>query len=474
MAPALPPGPAAHPLRQAAALGRDPYGFFADCQREFGDVFTIRLPGDPPRVVLCDPAHIEDFIRLPATSYRSDLQSIHLNIGRNSVLFTDGERHRKQRQIMTPPLHGERLRSYAHTIMGVCDEFFVHVVPGEPRPIYPVMRDLTMEVLMRCVFGLDTRTERGASLKREVLDWLDAVLSAPMFVLAMALTANGLRARLDEATQRRTQRGWLNRLPALTPWQRGVAAKARLERRLRDDIARCRREGTEGRDDILAMLIDATYEDGEPMSDEDILDQLVTFLVGGHETTANSLCWALAHLCAAPEVVGRIVTELDATFAEGFEPARCGELAQLDAAIKESERLTPVAPAVSRTLVDEVELAGRRVPPNTIVWAAICRIQRHPDTWADPDTFDPTRFGPKAPRPNVFLPFGAGRRRCLGAAFAGYEMRIVLARLFDSFDLHPEAVADLRAAFRGLTVVPASGVPLRLTRRAPDRVRATA
>ncbi len=449
----LPPGPRSPAIVQALRFGRDPTGFLERCAQRFGDAFTLRLPNDPPRVVVSHPRDIKRIFALRHDAYRSDTQSIHLNLGAHSVLFSDGERHRRQRKLMAPALQGRRLAAYAEMMSALTLERLEGWPRGESFALHPHMQMISLDVFLRCVFGLE-----GAERQRQrqrVLAWLDGTMSPQMFATGMVLSANRLRALLDRSVA-------VARKPGGRPRLFGSVARAKAEllALLESEIRRCREQGTEHRDDVLSLLVDARYEDGEPMDDEDILDQLITLLVGGHETTANSLSWAVSLIVRHPSVLRQVHQELEAVFEGGpVDPTRAGELRYLDACIKESMRLRPIAPAVSRTLTQPLELAGRRVEPGTIVWASIYLTQRRADVWDQPAEFRPGRFEGRAATHTELFPFGGGARRCVGALFASFEMRIVLAELFARCELRLEGPPS-RPMFAGITISPADGVPV--------------
>jgi cytochrome P450 len=462
---ALPPGPSIHPVRQALRFGADPYGYLAECQRQYGDIFTLRLPGDPARVVVCDPADIKQVFAMAPDEYIAEGQGVHINLGTRSVLFSNGEHHRRQRTLLHPPIHGARLRSYADTMARITDEHAAKWAVGEPFPLHPTMQAITLDVILQCVFGVDPREPRGARLQRETIGWIDAVFAPSWFAVSMAVSATRLRVFLDRATTKSRRRGRRRRVPV--PWAPIADHKAELLALLLQDIAECRASGSAGREDVLALLVDARDEQGERMDDEEILDQLVTMLTGGHETTATTLCWTLHHLLANPPALERLQAELDAAFGAGpIDAARCAELKWLDACIDESMRLTPIAIAVSRQLARPYRIAGHEIPTGVGLWPCTFLAHRRADVWPEPRVFRPERFlDASTPRPERYFPYGGGRRRCLGAAFAQFEMRIVLASVLHRCKLRLVSRDLPKGMFRGITIAPTGGVPVILESR---------
>jgi len=455
----LPPGFRESSWRQAFSFGSDPYGFLLDGRRRFGNTFTMHLPGDPPRVVLAAPDDVKRVFALAPDDYRSDTQSLHLNLGSNSVLFADGERHQRRRRLLTQPLQGAALRGYAAAIQRITDHHLDGLVPGSTVNGAGLMQEITLDIILECIFGKPAATEAGARLKSTLLRWLEPVLSPSMFITSLALSATRLRRILDRATLRSLEHG--SRRLWAGPWRKVGDAKAELLRLLRNDVESFRASSDEGRRDVLAALVQARDDDGQPFEDDDIVDQLVTLLVGGHETTANTLTWVLHHLLVTPTALERCRSEIRGVpNGEPCDPRSASELPWLQACMTEAMRLTPIAPAFSRTLTRPQRFGDWTVPEGTIVWGCIVLVQRDESLWREPDKYDPERFLTHAsPRPEQYFPFGGGRRRCIGAAFADFEMSIVLARIIDRCDLKALAPAA-RPTIRGFTVVPSGGVPV--------------
>lgn len=445
---------------QGIRFGSAPYAWMDQLHRDYGDAFTLRLPNDPVRVVFSDPAVVRDIFALRPEQFRSDLQSLHLNIGQDSVLFQDGERHARSRKVLLPPLRSGPLQSYAKTMQQLVRANIAQWPKSESFSLHPQMQSVTLDVILRCVFGVG-EDEDGLALRRALMAWAEASLSNGTFALSMVLSANRLRAWLDASTSQALAEGPERRKKKhVRPWRTIGDLKAVLCERLQRSVDQTRREGTNGRTDILALLVDATYEDGQSLSRDEIVDQLVTMLVGGHETTAASACWALQHILSRSDVVAAIGEELAEVFGEGpIDPSRTDELPYLEACIVESMRLSPIAPAVARTLTQDTELGGYALPAGTIVWPCIYLAQRHPGTWDNPDRFEPERFiNGKTPRPHEYFPFGGGRRRCIGAAFAQLEMRIVVAEIIASTQLRLAGPEVERGVIRGFTIAPSGGL----------------
>jgi cytochrome P450 len=226
-------------------------------------------------------------------------------------------------------------------------------------------------------------------------------------------------------------------------------------------IAYRRKAGTNGRKDILSMLIDARDEDGQPMTDIELRDELITMLVAGHETTATSLSWTFHRILQHPEVVEKLKSELRGVAgADTVAPTQINKLEYLDATIKEAQRLTPIVPIVGRKLHEPMRIGGRDLPAGVIASPCIYLTHHRPDIWPEPNRFDPDRFLTKRPSPYELFPFGGGNRFCLGAAFAMYEMKIVLAQVLSRVTLRAAPGRAIRVVRRGVTFAPSEGMPV--------------
>lgn len=453
----LPPGPTDPSVVLAVRMGRDPYSFLEECGRRHGDLFTLRLPGVPPRIVTSDPALVRQIFSLGPDDYEQAAQEFPVNIGEGSLLFLDGERHRRDRQLMTPHLHGERLRGYATLMRDTTREVVGQWRPGQTVTLQPALQEITLHVILRCVFGLHDQA-KTARFREPLLAWLNETMTPLLGLAGMVFGPRRVRRFLDESVARVSVRpaGAARRL---LPWERMAEHKAEVLAMLRAEVERCRREGSGDRSDVLALLADARYEDGEPMEVGHIVDELVTLLVGGHETTASTLAWTLQHVLSHPEVMANLEAEQKRVFGDGpFDPARAAELLYLDACIKEAMRLSPIAIAVSRTLRRPIEMRGYRIPAGTILFPCVYLTHRRADLWPEPERYFPDRFLAGSSSTNQFFPFGGGRRACLGMTFAYFEMRIVLAEIFSQVRLRMAPGQSTTPVFRGITVVPSAAL----------------
>jgi cytochrome P450/predicted unusual protein kinase regulating ubiquinone biosynthesis (AarF/ABC1/UbiB family) len=435
----LPAGPEISPLLQALRWARWPITFLEECRERFGDCFTVRLPASPPLVLFSHPDALKDIF----TGSEEDLRAGEANarleplLGTSSVLLLDGDQHMRERRLLLPPFHGERMHAYGEAMRDIADRAIDAWPMGEPFPIHGRMQAITLDVILRTVFGMD----EGVALER------------PRAQLAelLSLAANPL-ALLGGLQVSRNPRALGSRVQGL---------RTAVDDALYAQIARRRTLGTDGRTDVLSLLLDARDEDGQPMTDRALRDELVTLLVAGHETTATSLAWAASRLLAHPEATDRLRAELAEAAAEGrTSPAETARLPYLDATAKESMRLDAVVPLVGRRLTRPLVIGGVPLPAGVVASPCIYLAHRRAESWPDPDAFRPERFLETRPTPYEFLPFGGGVRRCIGAAFALYEMKLVLAQVLQRVDLQAAPNYRVRVVRRAVTLAPSEGMPV--------------
>ncbi len=426
----LPPGPTEPRPRQMMQWLARPQVYAARQRERYGDVFTAHI--DPIKwVMLGDPEDVRTvFTAGPQRTNAGEANEIlRPTLGPHSVLVLDGEEHMRQRKLMLPAFHGERIDAYRQIMREATERAVGSWRPGEPFALRPYTQAITLEVIMRAVFGVEDRAAMarlGAPLKRFV-DWAGKPWALAM-VAVLGFENPAVRRLLRERY--------------LEPVDRELYALI-AERRRAPDLAE--------RDDVLSTLLLARDEDGEPMGDAELRDELMTLLVAGHETTATSLAWAVERLVRHPGGLERLA----------------GDPEYADAVTKEILRLRPVVAIVLRRLLEPLEIGGRELPAGTTVAPCILLVHRREDVYPEPDAFRPERFLDRPPGTYSWIPFGGGVRRCLGAAFAQVEMQVVLQTLAESVRL--EAVGEPEAVRRrGVTLVPARGAQVRL-RAAPAR-----
>jgi cytochrome P450 len=411
----------------------DPYGFYRECVQRYGGLFTLRtLRG--PLVVAAEP----DLARAIFTAEPDQLEtwgsdSLAPVVGPTSLLLVSGTRHRRDRKLLTPPFHGERMRAYGEVMRAAARRECARWTPGQALKFLNAAQNVSLEVILRAVFGV---SDDGA-----VLAWTEAITR-------MMETAHPAGLFFEAA--RVAPFG-------LGPWGRFLRARAEVDRMIFEEIHRRRAAEAEGRsgEDILSLLLAARYDDGAPMPDADVRDELLTLLLAGHETTAITLSWALYWLYSHPDKLAKVRAELDA-LPEKSEPEAVAALPYLDAVCSETMRLNPIVADIARGLRAPLDIGGYTLPAGTAVAVSISAIH---DRFERADRFEPERFLQKKPSPFEYMPFGGGHRRCLGAAFAMYEMKLVLAEVLSAHEF--ELTGREKAGRRGITMGPSGGVPLR-------------
>ncbi|MGO9249446.1 MAG: cytochrome P450 [Solirubrobacteraceae bacterium] len=426
----LPPGPRMSRALQSVIWYRRAQWLMDQCQARFGDMFTLKIANEGTWVITSDPDTIKQvFTGDPRLLHAGEANRILLPVlGPDSVLLLDDAPHLRQRKLMLGAFHGERMQRYGALMADVAAREIERWPLNQPYPLRPRMQAMTLEIVLRAVFGVSDGP-RMDELRRELRRLLDTVTD-PLKGIAM------LTLGPDRITRVPAFRRELERINA--PIYAEIA-----DRRTATDLAE--------RDDIMSLLLQATHEDGSPMSDSELRDELLTLLVAGHETTANALSWAVERLCRHPERMERLTEE-----------ARAGDDdTYLKAVVQETLRLRPVISIVLRTLQEPMELGGRLLPAGVSIVPSIHLVHRRADIYPEPNEFRPERFieseGGKdwmPARPYTWIPFGGGIRRCLGAAFAQFEMEVVLRELVLRRTLAPARPESERNYRRAITETP--------------------
>ena len=443
---ALPPGPQLPAIVQGLFFVARPVGYFDRCRMRYGDPFTIRLPTTPPVVMFSDPAAIREIFTGDEDVLRAGEATVVLRpiLGANSLLLLDGERHLRERRMMMPPFHGDRMRAYGDVMRDVTERAVATWPIGRPFPLMRETQTITLDVIVRTVFGMTD----GAAMAplRDRLRRFVALAVNPIYLWRSLQVDIG----------------------PLSPWGRFVRLRREIDAMLDAEIAVRRSAGDDStRSDVLHLLLAARDETGAPMGDAELRDELMTLLLAGHETTATALAWTVHRILTEPGVYDAVRRELEQVV--GSRPVAAddvGRLEYLDAVVKETLRLNPVIPDVMRILKRPLRIGGVDLPAGVGVAPNIHAAHRRAQAWPEPERFRPERFLGTRPSPYEFFPFGGGMRRCLGMAFALYEMKIVLATLLARADLALAPGYGVKVVRRNVTWVPSEGMPVVLTRRA--------
>ena len=423
----LPPGP-----RFGKTLGTfnwvlRPGPYMEAASRRYGDMWTMTLARDR-YVMVSDPELVKlIFTASPKQLYAGEANEVFGPVvGSRSVLLLDEEEHMTQRKLLLPPFHGKHIEHYAEIMREACERELETWPRDRAMPLLPAMQRITLEVIMRAVFGLsDEGGERQARLQgllRQLLGWTATPSRALQFAMVVKLGGARAVARFGERVR---------------PVHAALHAEIQLAR---ED------PNLKERDDILALMIAALHEDGSPISDEEVRDQLMTLLLAGHETSATALAWAMERLLRHPEMLVRLRAEAEA-----------GEDAYADAVVKETMRMRPIVPMAIRVVKQPFELGAYNLPAGTQVAASIYLVHRREDIYPEPLQFRPERFLEQPAGTYTWIPFGGGVRRCIGASFATQEMKIVLQTVAARAQLRAVRRASEGVRRRAITFSPSRG-----------------
>jgi cytochrome P450 len=450
----LPPGPRLPRTLQTVAWWNRTVPFLERCRERYGKRFTMRLLQTPPFVHHSEPEHLREIFTAPPEVLHpgEGAKILEPVVGANSVILLDERPHLSQRKLMLPAFHGEKMQRLSGLIEEVTEREVARWPKDEPIRLHPRLQALTLEIILRAVFGLDAG-ERLDALR----DRLTGILeygARPASMLPMF------------------QRG--------RQWREFGRSRGESDALIYETIDERRADGdgdahtgaggtapglANGRDDVLAMLLSARHEDGSAMSPLELRDELMTLLVAGHETTASELAWAFERLTRTPDVLARLTEEIDSGDDDAY----------VTATVYETLRRRPVLPnAAPRLVMEPVEIGGWSYEPGVCLIADSYLLHHDPDVYPDPYAFRPERFLDEQPGTYTWIPFGGGRRRCLGASFAMLEMKIVLRAVLSQNELVPAAPEDEGARRRSITLSPRAGSRAVLRARRESRVPAAA
>jgi cytochrome P450 family 110 len=439
----LPPGPKTpQVLRMVSAIFR-PTQTLEDYDRRYGDLFTLGAPGNAPLIICNHPSHLQEIFS-HASQFESGRSNENLRVllGNQSLILLDGDRHQRQRQLLTPPFHGERMRAYGQIIRQVTQQVIDEWQINHPFLVRQPMQTITLRVILRAVFGLQ-EGDRYEQL-RQLLSALLESVSSPMS--ASVLFFRGLQKDLG----------------AWSPWGRFVRLKQQVDRLLYAEIRERRTQFDPTRTDILSLLMAARDETGQPLTDEELHDELMTLLVAGHETTASALTWALYWIYTRADIHAKLLQELE-TVDQDTEPTTIAQLPYLSAICQETLRIYPIAmfafPRVSKTAF---RLEGYEFAAGTWFLPCIYLTHQRSDLYPEPKQFKPERFLERQFSPYEYFPFGGGNRRCIGLAFAQFEMKLVLATIVSQFQLALAYDRPVRPVRRGLTLAPPADLKMKV------------
>ena len=433
----LPKGPQTPALLQMMHWIARPFAFMETCAQRYGDVFTVSLGKHfAPIVFVSNPQALQEILGSDSKQFDAPGEYNGLFeplLGKQSVITVSGDRHRRQRQLMMPPFHGERMRAYGQLISDITEQVISQWELGKPFSVRASMQAISLRVILGAVFGLHEgqRYQQLEELLTSMLDVMSSPLSASMLYFPI------LRQDLP-----------------LSPWRSFLRRQQQIDQLIYAEIQERRDNPDDSRTDILSLLMSARDEAGQPMTDVELHDELMTLLVAGHETTATALTWALYWINKQPTVREKLLEELD-TLGDRPDFNTIFRLPYLNAVCCETLRIYPVAMLTfPRVVKSPLSLMGYQLEPGTVVIGSIYLSHHREDVYPEPKQFKPERFLERQFSPYEYVPFGGGSRRCLGMAFAQFEMKVVLAKVLSQWEL---ALADNRpveAVRRGLVSAP--------------------
>ncbi|MUG98436.1 cytochrome P450 [Scytonema sp. UIC 10036] len=413
-----------------------PMGQMEACAKRYGDIFTLNLMR--PVVFVSNPQALQQILTSDTKEFEapSDWNTVfEPMLGKNSVITLSGEAHRRQRQLLMPPFHGDRMKVYGQVMSQVTEEVMSQWQIDKPFSVRNAMQAIALRVIMQAVFGL-YNSDRAEEIEKTLCLLLDERENTPIRVLQLYFPA----LQKDLGPQ--------------SPWGKFLRNRAKAHQLLQEEIQERREQPDASRTDILSLLMAATDEDGQPMTDEELRDELMTLLIAGHETTATGLTWAIYWIHKLPEVKEKLQAELD-SLSDLTDYSTLLKLPYLNAVCCETLRIYPVGMLTfPRVVKTPVSMCGYDLKPGTILLGSIYLTHQREDLYPEPKLFKPERFLERQFSPYEYLPFGGGVRRCIGTAFAQFEMKVVLATILSQLDLALVTKNDIKPKRRGLVTGP--------------------
>jgi unspecific monooxygenase len=442
----LPDGPKTHPWIQTYHWLTNPLGFMEACAKRYGDIFTLRVgPVFSPQVFISNPQAIGQIFNTPPQLLDSGASAgIKAPLlGQYSLLSLEGKPHQRQRKLLTPPLHGERLLAYGQLIQNITEEVTAKWQIGQPFSVISSMQEISFEVILKAVFGIHEGL-RYEKLKELLLKMLNP--QQPL-IRGMMLMFPTLQRDLG----------------AKSPWGQFLRLRQQIDELIYAEIQERKAKPDPSRTDILSLMLAARDEEGQSMTDVELRDELITLLVAGHETTATSLAWAIYWVHRFPQVREKLLQELD-NLGEAADPNEIFKLPYLNAVCSETLRLYPVAMlALNRLVKSPLEVMGCQLEPGTLVIPCIYLTHHREDLYPDSKQFKPERFLERQFTTSEFLPFGGGNRRCIGMAFALFEMKLVLATVLSQWQMEVADSEPVQPVRKGALLGPYGGVKMTVT-----------
>ena len=441
-----------HPLWQRLQWIGDPVGYMEKAVKDHPDLFAAEVIGFGNNLVFVN--HPQAIQQLLTSDRRQFVASGKENsllkplLGEYSISMLDGDRHKKRRQLLLPPFHRERMQAYGKLICDVTSKVFDQFTPNQSFTARQATQDISLQVILEAVYGLYDG-ERAQKL-RELLSQISDVFSSPLTSAFLYFP-------------------WLQKdLGAWSPWGYFLRQQQQLDKLVYQEIAERREEDNQERQDILSLLMSACDEQGQPMTDEELRDELMTLMFAGHETTATAIAWALYWIHHLPEVKRKLLAELESLGSDpepmargSLSPFAIAKLPYLNAVCQETLRIYPVGMLTfPRVATEELELFGYDIKPGNILVGCIYLTHQREDIYPDAKQFRPERFLEKEFSTYEFIPFGGGARRCIGEALAQFELKLAIATILSRYELALANNNPEKPQRRGVTLAPTNGVPM--------------
>ncbi|MFP4338068.1 MAG: cytochrome P450 [Halothece sp.] len=431
-----------HPWQQTIELITNPIRFFDKYQARYGDIFSAKILGinSPPVYLIGNPDAVATIFTAPSDTFELGKVAHVFRpfAGDKSLIMLNGEEHLRQRKLLMPPLHGKRMHFYQEVICELTREEFQKIPKNKPFAIRDFMAEITLKIILRVVFGLKPgqRCDQLQQLITEVLEAITNPLYSTLFFFP--------QLQID----------W----GKYSPWGNFVKKQSAIDELIYAEIEERRGQDYSQQTDILSLLLSTEDEAGNPMSDQELRDQLITLLFLGHETTASSLAWMFYWVYSSSQVWKKLKEDL-ATLGKNPQPDQLIKLPYLDSICKETLRLYPIALISQPRVVKEtISIHGTSYPPETILVPCIYLAHHREQTFVNAKTFVPERFLENQFTAYEYFPFGGGSRACIGAAFSLYEMKLIFGTTFNNLNLELSSQQSIKPVRKGITVVPSSGV----------------
>ncbi|MBD2459367.1 cytochrome P450 [Nostoc sp. FACHB-87] len=435
----LPDSPKIPKFMQLLQWIYQPLQLMENSAKVHGDCFTLWLTNKQPMVFLSHPQAIQQLFteNLSNLDSRGSAQVLQPLLGENSLILLSGTSHQRQRKLLTPPFHGDRMKAYGNIIADITKEVISQWKFDQAFSVRDSMQEISLRVILQAVFGI-TEGERYTQLQKLLASILD-------------LSGSNLRATISFLPIMQVDLG------SWSPWGIFLRQREQIDQLLYAEIQERRNHPESSGNDILSLMMSARDENGEPMTDVELRDELMTLLVAGHETTASALTWALYWIHRQPQIREKLLSELD-SFGNNAALEEITRLPYLTAVCQETLRIYPIAMiTIPRIVKQPIEIMNRQFDPGTLLVGCIYLTHRRSDLYAEPQQFKPERFLERQYSLYEYLPFGGSNRRCLGMAFALFEMKLVLATVLSHVDLALVDDSSVKPIRRGVTLAPSNG-----------------